>query len=279
VTLHDPYADPPAGSPAARRWARDARVFSHVICVSQEGYERQLRYGVPSESLRLVYNGVDVRRFGTGRGDRVRTRLGIGAGTPLVVVSSRLAPQKRPLDALAAFARVAAELPDARLVFLGDGPLAPAVRQEAARLSLSDRVCLPGHQFDVPDWLAAATVWLLPTESEGFSLAVVEAMAAGCAIVSTVCPGNTEVLVDDENALLTAVGDVEAMARALRLALHDGGVRARLGAAARRRAAGYSQDRMVDLHLQCYAEARRPAARRRAPAVAPRPSNLTQSPR
>ena len=56
---------------------------------------------------------------------------------------------------------------------------------EAKRLGLADRVRLVGYQTNVPDWLAAATVWLLPTERENFSVAVLEALAAGCTVLST----------------------------------------------------------------------------------------------
>ena len=68
----------------------------------------------------------------------------------------------------------------------------------------ADRVRLVGYQTNVPDWLAAATVWILPTERENFSVAALEAMAAGCAVASTICPGNAEVLLDGVNSLTFA---------------------------------------------------------------------------
>lgn len=70
---------------------------------------------------------------------------------------------------------------------------------------------LTGYRTDVQDWLAAATVWLLRTLRENFSLAVLEARSAGCAVLTTDAPGNDEiVVVDDVNALTFAVGDVRA---------------------------------------------------------------------
>jgi glycosyltransferase involved in cell wall biosynthesis len=167
ATLHDPYDDPPPGSPAARRWAAAApHLFDRVISGSQLGVERQIQYGLPASLVQCIFNGVNIERFGGGRGERARAQLGLDETTPLVVVSSRLAPQKRPLDALAAFARVAADMPDAHLVFVGEGVLLGTVRDEIARLRLGHRVHLAGQQFNVPDWLDAATAWLLPTESE-----------------------------------------------------------------------------------------------------------------
>jgi len=119
-----------------------------------------------------------------------------------------------------------------------------------------------GHRVDVEHWLAAATVWLLPTESEGFSLAVLEAMAAGCAIVTTHCPGNVEVLRDHETALLAPVGATEALGRALARLLEGPHLRRDLGAAARHAAQAYAIDRMVDQHLTVYESALAPAAAR-----------------
>src|SRR5207302_1434923 len=141
---------------------------------------------------------------------------------------SRLEGQKRPLDAVHAFHRIAPEFPNARLVFVGTGVLQEELRQAAGSLGIAPRVHFVGHQRNVPDWLAAASTWILPTEAENFSLAVLEAMAAGCPIVSTMCSGNDEVLEPERNALVTAVGDVEAMADSLRRLLSDPDLRDRL---------------------------------------------------
>jgi glycosyltransferase involved in cell wall biosynthesis len=255
ATLHDPYDGPPPDSPSARRWAAVApQLFDRVISGSRLGVERQIRYGLPRSLVQVIYNGVDIERFGSGDGARARAQLGLRPAVPLVVVSSRVAPQKRPLDALAAFARVAATLPEPHLVFVGEGPLLGEVREAAAGLQLGDRVHFTGQQFNIPDWLDAATAWLLPTESEGFSLAVIEALAAGCPIVSTICPGNEEVLVDGENGLLTDVGDVDGLAAALGRILSDADLRRRLSAKARGAAERFSMTRMADAHLQLYTD-------------------------
>lgn len=258
VTLHDPYEAPPPDSPAARRWAGAApHLFERIVCVSEAGRVRQLRYGIPAARLQLIYNGVDVARFARGRADLVRAQLGLDESARIILVSSRIAPQKRPFDALEAFARIAADRPDTHLVMLGDGALRADVRAEAVRRALGDRVHLPGHRSNVPDWLAAATAWFLPTESEAFSLAVIEAMAAGLPIVTTACPGNTELLTDGQTALLTPVGDVNAMAAALRDVLDDPRGRATLGARAAQAAARFSLGRMVEEYLALYGSALR----------------------
>ena len=146
----------------------------------------------------------------------------------LLVFTSRLDDQKRPDDALEVFSRVQGEFSDLHLVMAGCGEAEDRVKALAARHPAANRIHFPGFQPNVPDWLAAAAVWLFPTESENFSLALLEAMAAGCPIVSTLCQGNDEILVDGRNALTARVGDVETMAAATRRILSDPGLDATL---------------------------------------------------
>ncbi|HXG66535.1 MAG TPA: glycosyltransferase family 4 protein [Blastocatellia bacterium] len=254
VTPHTNADDPPANGPQARRWAAAApRRLQKVICVSERSRLRQISYGLPPEKVELIHNGVDVVAFSAGNPLRARQRLGLPADAPLILVSSRIEQEKRPVDAVRAFSLIAADFPEAQLVFIGQGSLAAEAKAAATQAGLGHRVHFPGYQINVADWLAAATVWLLPTESEGFSLAVLEALAAGCPVVSTLCPGNDELLADGKNALLTPVGDVAEIAGAVRRLLADEGLRARLSATARSTAQQYSLDKTVEAHLACYA--------------------------
>jgi len=185
---------------------------------------------------------------------RIRQELGLDAHAPLAVFTSRLEAQKRPLDALKGFARLKTELPAAHLAFVGDGSLEGELRRHVAAENLADRVHFAGYRLDVPDWLAAATVWLLPTEAENFSLSVLEALAAGAPILSTLCLGNDEVLVADENAVIHPIGDVEALALGLRRIIFDDGLRSRLSENAMRTAERFTIERMVQRYASCYEE-------------------------
>jgi glycosyltransferase involved in cell wall biosynthesis len=142
------------------------------------------------------------------------------------------------------------------LVFVGQGDEERMVMQESARLGIAERVRMVGYQTDIPNWLAAATVWLLPTERENFSIAVLEALAAGCAILSTNCQGNDEVLVDGQNALTFAVGDVGEATEQLRRLLREPPLRARLSANARASAQAFSIPNVVEGYRTVYQRAR-----------------------
>jgi glycosyltransferase involved in cell wall biosynthesis len=254
VTLQSPYETIAPRSWRARLWAATARRrFLAVASPSEHGSRFQLRCGIPERLTVTIRNSIDTAAMAGGHGAFVREQLGLVSATPLVLFSSRIDPQKHPVDAVRMFGAVAAEFPTAVLVFVGGGEEEAAVAAEADRLGLRDRVRLAGYQTNIPDWLAAADVWLLPTERENFSVAVLEALAAGCPVVSTTCPGNDEVLVDGENSRTFAIGDIEAGAAALRDVLVDPALRERLSVRGRETAAAYTVDRMAAEYLALYA--------------------------
>jgi len=252
VTVHSPYDTLTPEHERAVAWAQAAgQRIRYIVCPSQHAIRTQLKYGVPERNLAHIPNGINTALFRSGDGARIRSELKIGQHEPLIVITSRLDSQKRPLDALASFERIASDIP-AHLAFVGLGSLEADLRSKIHATGLSHRVHLMGHRDDVPDWLAAATVWVLPTEAENFSLAVLEALAAGCPIVSTLCKGNNEVLVADKNALIHDVGDVDGIASALRRVLSEPDLRDRLSANAAVTSSKYGVDQMVDRYAALY---------------------------
>jgi glycosyltransferase involved in cell wall biosynthesis len=222
------------------------------VSPSEHATRFQVRCGIPARLAVTVRNSIDAVRMASGDGHLPRRFLGLDEDTPLVVFSSRIDSQKRPLDAVRIFASATEAAPSAVLAVVGRGELEGEVRAEAERLGVGDRVRMVGYQTNIPDWLAAATVWILPTERENFSVAVLEAMAAGCPVLSTSCPGNDEVLIDGTNALTFAVGDVDAGAAGLRTLLGDGLLREKIGRAAETTARELSVDSMVESYRTLY---------------------------
>lgn len=261
VTLQSPYETISATSWRARFWSVfGRRRFHAVVSPSDHGAAFQRRCGLPDEITATVQNSVDVAGIRCGDAAVARADLGLEEDRPIVLFTSRIDPQKRPVDAVEAFARVAVDHPQAVLVFVGHGSEEESVRVAVGAAGLDERVHLVGYRTNIADWLAAATVWILPTERENFSVAVLEALAAGCPILSTPCPGNDEVLVDGENALLFPVGDVEAAAAGLDRLLRDDGLRERLSAGARSCAERYTVAAMVESYRNLYREVPDPPA-------------------
>jgi len=120
------------------------------------------------------------------------------------------------------------------LVIVGEGPLEAELKGQAAALGLT--VDFPGSRSDVPDLLAAAAVFVLPSAWEGQPLVLQEALRAGVPIVATRA-GGTPALVGEDAAVLVPPGDPDLLARAVRAVLTEPALAVRLRAAALARAA------------------------------------------
>jgi glycosyltransferase involved in cell wall biosynthesis len=153
-----------------------------------------------------------------------------------------------------AFARLRTIRPEAHLTLVGDGPERGAIVEHAARLDLSRAVTFAGERADVAPLLAAFDVFALASRSEGVSLTLLEAAAAGLPVVATRVGGNEEVVVDGKTGFLVPAGDPAAFADALaRVAERPD--RATLGAAGRARVERrFSVERMARAYGDLYAE-------------------------
>jgi glycosyltransferase involved in cell wall biosynthesis len=198
-----------------------ARV-GRYIAVSRDTADQLIeRLRWPPGKIEVIYNAVSVERFAGIDASTLRAELANGRSRPIVLTHARLDPQKGHSVLLQA----AAQLPDAFFVLAGDGPERAALEAQAASLGIEDRVLFLGQRDDVAQLLAAADVVALPSLFEGSSLAVLEAMAAGRAVVSSAIGGTDELITDGETGLLVTAGDAEALAAALRRLLGDPSLR------------------------------------------------------
>jgi glycosyltransferase involved in cell wall biosynthesis len=176
--------------------------------------------------------------------------LGIAPEALVVACVGGLDPVKNHAVLIEAFARVLAQRPDGALLLIGDGPIRNDLERQAA--PLGDRVRFLGHRDDVPDLLRAADVYAQVSQTEGFSNAVLQAMATALPVLVTAVGGNVE-LVTEQTGRLVAPGDVEATARALAALMDDPALRRRLGEAARRRVVEQgSQQAMVEAYCRAF---------------------------
>jgi glycosyltransferase involved in cell wall biosynthesis len=196
----------------------------------------------------LVYNGVAAA--GTPRSPDPRPApadLGLPPGSVLVTYVANLREDKAHLCLVDAARTVTKIFPDLRFLFVGHkGTEAGAVKERILALGLDDRVLLTGPRNDVEEILAASSVVAHPGEQEGFSNAILEAMAAGLPVVAASAGGNPEAVADGETGLLVPPGDAHAFAEAILGLLRDPSRARELGEAGRRRARElFSMERMV----------------------------------
>ncbi|MFN8600728.1 MAG: N-acetyl-alpha-D-glucosaminyl L-malate synthase BshA [Candidatus Binatia bacterium] len=172
---------------------------------------------------------------------------------------STLRPVKRAADCVDVLTRVADRTP-CRLLIVGDGPDAATVRDRAAKLGVADRVELAGEQLRVADFLARADVLLMPSASESFGVAALEAMSCGVPVVASRAGGVPEVVEDGVCGRLLPVGDVDGMASAILGILADRHRARAMGEAGRRIAVErFDVTRIVPRYASFYREAERRA--------------------
>lgn len=201
----------------------------------------QIRYltndlGYSRSKIKIIYNGVDPAAYDTGVDRRAAADVGIGDGDPVVGLVAALRPEKDHATFLRAARLVVDELPTARMLLVGDGPMRGEIENLVAELGLTEHVILAGSRPDVPALLRAMDVVVLSSYSvECFPMALLEAMAAGRPAVCTAVGGVPELVVDGETGYLVPPKDPQSLARRLIEVLSDPAARARMGAAARNR--------------------------------------------
>jgi sugar transferase (PEP-CTERM/EpsH1 system associated) len=183
---------------------------------------------VPTRRVRVFPNGVDLARWPV-RDTREPT------GPPRAVCVARLDPVKDHASLFRAARLVHDAEPSFRLDVVGDGPERPRLEALVRELGLEDTVVFQGHRDDVETALAGADVFVLASTTEGISLTLLEAMAAGLPIVATDVGGNREVVVPGETGWLVPPRSPEALAEALLAAIRGRPRERDYGTAARRR--------------------------------------------
>jgi glycosyltransferase involved in cell wall biosynthesis len=226
-----------------------------LVVVGAPNRDKGLKLGIGRpDQYRLIRSGIEVQAFRDVRTtrDEARRRLGLPADAFVIGSVGRLEGQKAPLDLLAAFAPVAAEHPEAHLVYVGEGSWRGELEAAIARAGLSGRVHLAGLRRDVPELLRAFDVFALASRWEGLPRVFPQAMAAGLPIVATRVDGAPDAVTPGENGWLVDVGDTAAMAKVLRALADDPAMARRMGAAGRARVDEFSVERMVDALAELY---------------------------
>jgi glycosyltransferase involved in cell wall biosynthesis len=209
-------------------------VTDRLIAVSPTEATAATEHGVvPPERVVTVPNGVDLGDLASpARRAAVRRAEGWGGG-PVVGTVARMTPQKDPQTWLAVAARLAAERPEARFVWVWGGEEEPEVRRRAGDLGLEGRLIFPGYRADARHLLGAFDVFLLTSRFEGLPYTPIEALAAGTPVVATDVVGTRDVVRDGETGLLAPPGDVAALAAQVARLLDDGALARRLAVAGR----------------------------------------------
>jgi glycosyltransferase involved in cell wall biosynthesis len=220
VSVHNMAIYPGMRSPKSRlenaliSWSY--RRASGVIAVSHSVAQDLIqKCGVPSEKIRVIYNPVITPQLHLlSQGEAPHPFFQPGQ-PPVILGAGRLAKVKDFPTLLRAYALVRQERP-ARLVILGEGEQRAGLERLAQELGITEGFALPGFISNPYAWMRKAAVFVSSSANEGFSNVLIEALACGCPVVSTDCPGGpAEILENGRYGRLTPVGDAEAMAKAI----------------------------------------------------------------
>lgn len=224
---------------AQTRWL--ARRTARIVGCSEGVRQVLLAMGMPPARTVAISNGIRTTPF------EAATAQPLTAREAAIVMVARFSKQKDHATLVRAVGLLRERGLSVPLLFAGAGKASHRrpVETLAADLGLAEQVRFLGLQRDVPGLLMQHRVGVLSTHYEGMPLALIEAMAAGCAVIGSAVPGVREVIRDGEDGLLVPEGDAQAMADALERLLRDDSLASRLGAAAHARAmTHFSRERM-----------------------------------
>lgn len=236
---------------AASRWT------DRLVVINQEDLRAAKTFPIPEN--RVVYMpgiGVDTDTYSaTSISDveirHLREELELRPSDVPVLMVAEFNPGKRHLDAVAAVA--ATGRPQLVLLLAGLGPQMDAVREHAVSLGIADRVRFLGYRNDIPILLKASIALLLPSEREGLPRSIMEALSSERPVIATRIRGITE-LVNESSGILTQIGDVHAIASALRTFVDDPELASEMGKSGRRAIKTFDIRNVIALHDRMYAD-------------------------
>jgi len=232
---------------ASRRQRALFQVSSHlsddIVCVSEDAKKLSKTEGIALNKLSCIRNGIDISSF---------SYSGPRQDGPVVVIA-RLSPEKDVETLLRAVAMIK-HLPECpHFEIAGAGPCLFKLLRLSSELGLDECVRFLGQIRNIPELLAQASLFVLPSRSEGISLTLLEAMAVGLPVVTTLVGGNPEVVSQEETGLLVPAGNAAQLASAITKILRDPERGYQMGLAGRMRIEQYFDvRRMVRAYESIY---------------------------
>jgi L-malate glycosyltransferase len=223
-------------------------VSDGVTAVSEWLKQETVKNFDTSKEIDVIPNFVDPARF-----RKTDSSFKFGpAGEKLVCHVSNFRPVKRVMDVVATFEKIAAKVPS-RLIMIGDGPDRSRAEAYARQHHLRDRVVFFGNVPSLEEALGSCDLFLLPSETESFGMAALEAMAGEVPVIATDSGGLPEVVHDGETGYLLPVGDVAGMAARGIEILSDDDLRRRMGKRAREIAVErFDEQKIVPYYREMY---------------------------
>ena len=218
-----------------------------ITTVSKKGIMDLKRYGVDTDNITVIYNGVDENLFSP-----IDNKSN---GEKYVLYTGRISSGKGLIELIECAKEVLMFHDDIRFVLAGDGPLLRTLKENIANLDLEDRIKFLGHvgRNDIVKLYQNAHIFIFPSHYEGLPGSLLEAMSCKLPIVATEVPGNIELIEHNINGILVPSRDVSSLSKAIRNLLNDPDKREKLGINARKTIENkFTWNAVSDRILNCY---------------------------
>ena len=230
-------------------WEKKAfRQAKVIVAVSQNVGKDLLDIGVPSTSIRVISNGVDLQEFVPG--DAERKKFALPENVTLALFAGDIRTPRKNLDTVL---RALVQVPELHLAVVGSAEGSPYV-QLAKQLELEERVHFLGHRRDVSEIMRAVDFLVFPSRYETFGLVVIEAMASGLPVITATTTGAAELVTPECGIVLHDSDDTQALAEALSSLTKDSKKRNFMGQAARSVAEQHSWASMAKTYVDLFEE-------------------------
>lgn len=257
ITSHrgDIYHMPQRAAVLRKMTAWSLERAAGIVAVSKELRDSIVEdYGIDRSKIRTIHMGANTRTFRPAARDDARRKLGLEGDGPQAVFVGVAFERKGGLVLIDALAQIREKVPAGTSVHVVGAKPEKKWIEKAERLGVADLLQFHGGRphDEIPLWLNGCDLFLLPSYSEGLPISLLEAMAAGSAVVFTPVGGIPSIMRDGENGLLVEPGDVEGLAGAIGRLLTDESLRATLGAEARKTAEENSSENSARQVIEMY---------------------------
>jgi len=225
-----------------------SRLTDRLIMLTGQEKADHLRYRIaPPDKFVVIHSGVCLEPFLqiTAADSRPDSDPAFPPDSFVIGTIGRLTAIKGQRYLLEAAAGLLREIPELICIIVGEGELRRELAARAASLGMGERAFFPGWRRDVPSYMAALDLFVMPSLNEGMGRVVVEAMAAGRAVIASDVGGLRDLVVHGENGLLVPPGNAAALAAAIRTLYRDPKRRRIMGQNGRMKAPAFSAAAMI----------------------------------
>ena len=240
---------------ARRRWAlvlvrMACRKAKRIFCVSNALATEVKLITTEKDKVIVTYNGINLSHFYPISIIDARKRLNLDERDIIILYVGNLIKSKGVMDLLESFLTIKESRKDVRLVFVGEGPARGEMQEFIVTHSLDGIICLSGPKEyeEIPVWMSASDLLVLPSKSEGFGIVLVEALASGKPVVGTDVGGIPEIINSPEVGIIVPPGDTDGLAAAILKAMEKPWDRDKLT----QRAQEFSAERLAKILAEQY---------------------------